>query len=301
MDLRYGREVTVGTLVLVAIVIFVLGTMWLSGRSISSDDLLKIRFKDVSGLKRASPVRVSGVTVGKVESIDFIEAGNVLVSVTLADGIIPKTDAQGSIVSVSLVGDYAIDVLPGDAPTPLPEGAVIIGTRPTGLSEQAAALSGRADTILAGLQRMVSPEMTERLEQTMEALQGTLAATQQTMQLYADPVRGPSAELTRTMAQFRELSAQLETTLANPGLQNALSRSDSLVTSLTEMSRALAATGNQVDTLLAGINAGQGTLGKFATDSAFYYGIVRVTNQLDSLMAEIKRNPGKIPVTVRIF
>src|SRR5687767_16040858 len=92
MDLRYGREVIVGTLVLVAIAVFVFGTMWLSGRSVSPGDLLQIRFADVSGLKRASPVRVSGLPVGKVEEIAFQRVGDVLVSVSLPDDIVPRTE-----------------------------------------------------------------------------------------------------------------------------------------------------------------------------------------------------------------
>jgi len=73
MDLRYSREVIVGTIVTVAILVFIFGTMWLSGRSVSSDNLAHIQFANVSGLKRASPVRVSGVNVGKVEKIEFVD------------------------------------------------------------------------------------------------------------------------------------------------------------------------------------------------------------------------------------
>ncbi|HEU4830452.1 MAG TPA: MlaD family protein [Gemmatimonadales bacterium] len=300
MDLRFGREVIVGTMVIVALVVFVFGTMWLSGRSFSDDDLLRIQFEDVSGLKRASPVRVSGVTVGKVEQIEFRGVGNVLVTVGVGDQITPTTEATATIVSVSLVGDYAVDIDPGTG-TPLADGAVIVGAREVGLSEKAAGMTGRIDTILSGVQAMVSPEMTRRLEQTMENLQGTLAAAQQTMAIYGNPNRGPTAELTRTMAQFRQLGATLDSTLANPALQNALGRSDSLVQNLNAMSQAFAATGSRLDSLLASISAGEGTLGKLATDSTFYWNMTRAMASFDSLLAEIKRNPGKIPIQVRIF
>jgi phospholipid/cholesterol/gamma-HCH transport system substrate-binding protein len=300
MELRFGREVIVGTMVIIALLVFVFGTMWLSGRSFSDDDLLRIQFADVSGLKRASPVRVSGVTVGKVEQIEFRDVGNILVSVSVGDQVTPRTDATATIVSVSLVGDYAVDVNPGTG-APLPRGTVIMGTREVGLTEQAAGMTGRIDTILTGFQAMVRPEMVERLERTMENLQGTLAAAQQTMALYGNPNRGPTAELTRTMAQFRELGLRLDSTLANPALQSALSRSDSLVQNLSTMSQAFAATGNRLDSLLASINAGEGTLGKLATDSTFYWNMTRAMASFDSLLAEIKRNPGKIPIQVRIF
>ena len=103
MDLRYAREATVGAIVLIAILVFVFGTMWLSGRSMGSDNVVRIHFANVSGLKRASPVRVSGVSVGKVERIEFLDVGRVLVVIGLPPKIRPKLDAGAKIVSVTLV------------------------------------------------------------------------------------------------------------------------------------------------------------------------------------------------------
>ncbi len=300
MDMRYGREVIVGTLVLFAIVAFIFGTMWLSGRSPSSADLLNIRFADASGLKRASPVRVSGVSVGKVELIEFRDVGDVIVSVSVGDKVVPKVDATAQIASVSLVGDYAVDIDPGTG-APLPRGTIIQGTRKLALTESAAGLTGRADTVLMGLQAMVSPEMVRQLQSTMAGLEATMQSAQRTMALYGNANTGPTAELTRTMVQFRQLGARLDSTLANPGLQRTLSGSDTLTANFSAMAKSFAGTGARLDTLLSRMNAGQGTLGKLASDSSLYYGMVKLTAQLDSLMAAIKKDPGKVPITVRIF
>ena len=94
MDFRYSREVIVGTIVTVAILVFIFGTMWLSGRSISADNLAHIQFANATGLKRASPVRVSGVNVGRVEKIDFRGVGNVLVTASLPSKFRPRVDAE---------------------------------------------------------------------------------------------------------------------------------------------------------------------------------------------------------------
>ena len=77
MDLAYKQEATVGTLVILAFVLFFVGTTWLSGRSIGtdSDDFYKIEFRDASNLKASSVVRISGVPVGKVEKISLAEVG----------------------------------------------------------------------------------------------------------------------------------------------------------------------------------------------------------------------------------
>jgi phospholipid/cholesterol/gamma-HCH transport system substrate-binding protein len=300
MEMRYGREVIVGTLVLLAIAGFIFGTMWLTGRSPSSSDLVNIRFANVTGLKRASQVHVSGVAVGRVELIEFRGVGDVIVSVSVGDRVSPRVDAKAQIVSVSLVGEYAVDLDPGTG-APLPRGAIIQGTRQVGFTETASGLSGRADTVLMGLQQMVSPEMVRQLQSTMAGLEATMQSAQRTMALYGNANSGPTAELTRTMVQFRQLGARLDSTLANPALQRTLSGSDTLTANFSAMAKAFAGTGARLDTLLARMNAGQGSLGKLATDSSLYYGMVKLTAQLDSLMATIKKDPGKVPITVRIF
>src|SRR5918999_5446962 len=148
MDLRYSREAVVGAIVTVAILVFIFGTMWLSGRSVSSDNLVRIQFANVSGLKRASPVRVSGVNVGKVEQIEFVDVGKVLVVASLPPKIRPKLDATAKIVSVTLVGDYVVDFDPGKSGQLLPEGRIILGSQDAGLTGMATGLAERADSIL---------------------------------------------------------------------------------------------------------------------------------------------------------
>src|SRR3954447_7893684 len=294
MDLRYSREVTVGVIVTLAIVVFILGTMWLSGRSVHSSNVVRIQFANVSGLKRASPVRVSGVNVGKVERIEFIDVGKVLVLASLPPKIRPRVDAEAKIVSVTLVGDYAVDFDPGRAAEYLPPGKVILGTQDLGLSGKALELSDRADSILIGAQAIVNKETAQQLRSTLTALEGTLKAAERTMRIYSDSTRGPTAELTRTMAAFRQVSMRLDSTLANPALGRTLSRTDTLTSNLAAMTA-------RFDSTLAAINRGQGTLGKFATDSGLYYDMRDVSKSLKELLDELKKHPGKVPVTIKMF
>src|SRR3954464_13627902 len=167
------REVTVGSLLLLAILVFVFGAMWLSGRRVTSGNTVRMQFANVSGLKRASPVRVSGVNVGKVESIEFIDVGRVLVVASLPPRILPKVDATATIVSVTLVGDYAVDFDPGQSPQQLPEGRVILGTQDLGLSGRALGLADRADSVLLGAQTIVNQRTADQLNATLDALQAT--------------------------------------------------------------------------------------------------------------------------------
>jgi phospholipid/cholesterol/gamma-HCH transport system substrate-binding protein len=294
MDLRYSREATVGLIVLVAIGVFVFGTMWLSGRSVGSDNVVRIQFDNVSGLKRASPVRVSGVNVGKVEQIEFIDVGKVQVTASLPPKIRPKVDASAKIVSVTLVGDYAVDFDPGRAAEPLPSGRVILGSQDLGLTGRATVLAERADSILLGAQSFVNEQTADQLRSTLTALEGTLKAAQRTMQIYSNPNEGPTAELTKTMATFRQLSTRLDSALI-------AFRTDTISANLQAMTAQLTSTSGRLDTLLAGMNRGQGTLGKFVTDSGLYYDIRELSQGMKKLLDELAKHPGKIPVTVKLF
>jgi phospholipid/cholesterol/gamma-HCH transport system substrate-binding protein len=301
MDLRYSREVTVGVIVTLAILVFIFGTMWLSGRSVHSSNVVRLQFANVSGLKRASPVRVSGVNIGKVERIEFLDVGKVLVVASLPPKIRPRVDAEAKIVSVTLVGDYAVDFDPGRAPEFLPPGKVILGTQDLGLSGRALELSDRADSILVGAQAIMNRKTADQLRSTLTALEGTLKASERTMRIYSDSTSGPTAELTKTMAAFRQLSIRLDSTLANPAVARTLSNTDTLTRNLAAMTAQMRSTGERLDTLLAAVNRGQGTLGKFATDSGLYYDMRDLSKSMKELLDELKKHPGKVPVTVKLF
>jgi phospholipid/cholesterol/gamma-HCH transport system substrate-binding protein len=223
-----------------------------------------------------------------------VDVGKVLVTASLPPKIRSRVDAEAKIVSVTLVGDYAVDFDPGRAGEFLPPGKVILGTQDLGLSGRAMELSDRADSILIGAQAIVNKETAEQLRSTLTALEGTLKAAQRTMQIYGDSTRGPTAELTRTMAAFRQVTNRLDSTLAHPALDRTLNRTDTLTANLAAMTARL-------DSTLAALNRGQGTLGKLATDSGLYYDMREVSQSMKALLDELTKHPGKVGVTVKLF
>ena len=303
MDVSYKREVTVGSLVILAIVLFIVGSSWLKGSSIGADEdeFWRIQFKTAGNLKASSVVKISGVPVGKVERIRLADVGKVIVSVTLPDKMVPKVDATAQIVAVGFVGDAAIEFNPGDAPQSLTRDRVIIGSQAEGLTDLAQTLGDRADSVLLGAQQIVNKRTADELYATLTALQGTLKAAERTMGVYGDANKGPTAQLTRTMASLERLTTRLDSTLANPALSRTLNRADTLTANLAGMTAQLTSTGARLDTLLLGMNQGRGTLGKFATDTGFYSDIRKLSQSMQQLLDELKKHPGKVPVTVKLF
>jgi phospholipid/cholesterol/gamma-HCH transport system substrate-binding protein len=267
----------------------------------NSDEWWKIQFRDAGNLKTSSPVKISGVPVGKVERIRLLDVGKVLVEVSLPERISPRVDAGAQVVAVGFVGDAAVQFNPGEAPEKLSHDRVIIGSQAAGLTDLATSLGDRADSVLVGAQAIVNQKTADQLYATMSTLQGTLKAAQRTMEIYGDASNGPTAQLTRTLATLERMTARLDSTLSNPGLVGALERSDSLIANLSTTTAQLATTGATLDTLLLRINQGQGTMGKFATDSGLYNDLRATTQSMKKLLDELQKHPGKVPVTVKIF
>ena len=221
MDLSYKREVSVGSLVILAVVLFIVGTSWLSGRSIAAneDEFWKIQFKTAGNLKASSVVRISGVTVGKVERIQLVDVGKVLVMVTLPDRIVPRVDATAQIVAVGFVGDAAIEFNPGTAGQRLTRDKVIVGSQAGGLTDLAETLGKRADSVLIGAQEIMSEQMADELQATLTALQSTLKAAERTMRVYGDADKGPTGQITKTLASLERLTNRFDSIVEFAGLE----------------------------------------------------------------------------------
>ncbi len=296
MDLHYQKEITVGTLVLVGIGLFVAGTMWLKGSSFRpAARSVQIQFSDIGTLKRDNEVTVSGVTVGKVVAVDFKEPGRVLVRVTVPPDLELKADAAAEIVAGFFSNDSRLILKPGTpGGPPFDESGVIRGVTGSGIFAKGAALADRADSVLVGVQAIANQKTADELTRTLQSLQRVLNTLER---------RLPSAtgEAEKTMIALRQLSERLDSTVATIPIGNAIERADTLARTLSTMSIQLSATGARMDTLLQKINAGEGTMGMFATDTGFYTDSRAALQALKTLLDELNKHPGKLSIQVKLF
>jgi phospholipid/cholesterol/gamma-HCH transport system substrate-binding protein len=295
MDLHYKQEVTVGALVLAAVAVFVLGTMWLGGKSLSTgDQLVRVQFGDVGNLKVGNPVKVSGVTLGSVEEIRFEDVGNVQVGIRLDPRIQPKTDAKARIVAIGLVGDLMIAFDPGTAAEPLPAGQVIPGEQDKGFTDMGLELGDQAKATLAGVQEVANQQLADDLHNTLSSIQ-RLADT------YSNTRTGPSAELTSALQSLEQLSTRLDSTLGDPAIGRTIAQTESLTVRFNQLADQLAGTGSRIDSLLSKVNSGQGTAGKVVNDSTLYVNLRDLSASLKAFVDDLRKNPGKISVQVKLF
>src|SRR5829696_8299212 len=92
---------------------------------------LKTSFDNVQGLKSGAIVRVAGVEVGKVTSVELKGNGvEVVLSLKKENQTRVTSESRASIGAMSLLGEPLIDVSPSAAGTPLKDGDSIQSVRP---------------------------------------------------------------------------------------------------------------------------------------------------------------------------
>jgi phospholipid/cholesterol/gamma-HCH transport system substrate-binding protein len=288
-------EVLVGVLLTVAIVVLVLGTLWLARGGLSSGYALHSRFTWGQNLKQGQPVLLAGVTVGYVDRVELRDLGYLDVMLRVEDGRnIPKS-AEATVVPVGIFGDVAVALTPKTTTPPFyqPGDTVPAGKASPGLTE----LLGKADTITTSVNRLVSALQAELvtnggLRDIRRTIANTQALTAQLSSIAAQQNRNISATLASLQRTTNAINpAVIDTTLRN--FQSASANIDSLT-------RGLGGTTRQLDALLAKLDRGEGTAGKLLTDSLLYADIRRLVTRMDSLATEFQRNPRKF-INLEIF
>ncbi len=122
------RVLKIGLTVMAAIVLLYLAMAWLSSIHLfaPAEYRYHIQFEDVNGLLTGDPVKLRGVTVGKVDHIQaFVDHVDVAVAI---DQQVQVSDQASAVIQIKeLLGGKQIALFPGTSPDILPPGSTIPG------------------------------------------------------------------------------------------------------------------------------------------------------------------------------
>ncbi len=161
-------EIKVGLTVLIGILIFLWIFGWAKNLSIrSSENFLKIKFKNVSGLEIGDPVTINGFRKGYVNDI-VIRNNDLIVEAAIDNDVKIKEDAKFSIVMLDLMGGKKIDIEPGFSENEIDFSKIQNGVFQSDIPSVMALLGSVQDdlvtvlkdvkTVLSSLNKMVSDE-----------------------------------------------------------------------------------------------------------------------------------------------
>lgn len=290
--MKYSRELKVGVLAIVCLVILYFGFNFLKGINIFSPTKVYVgTFDRINGLTAQAPVYIKGYQVGLVESIqyDFKQYPAFTVNVSIDKTIELPRGTQMALVADGLLGGGAIELqLPnmpnrampyqkGDTlPTQIVPG--LIDNLQTGILANLDSLLSEANTLLASLNDQMS--------------EGSLYATLQNIE-----------QITQNLA----ISSKDLRALTHNQLPTIMDKADATIQGLNDIVDDVKAANIQgtvgmvdstLNTLNAALQSQEGTVGMLLNDKTLYDNLNNALQDLDqallnvdSIMVSIKSRP----------
>ncbi len=170
---KMTREVSVGLLALLAFGLIVLFG-WLMGvwRPFASEVRYQLLYGFAGGVEVGSPVRVSGVKVGRVESIQFLAPGEVdgvslvmTIAVATRAAAIVREDSKFFINMAGIIGERYVEISPGTVQAaPLKVGGRVRGEDPPRIDQllsQGYGVFGKLQEFLESNEKLISEFLTQ--------------------------------------------------------------------------------------------------------------------------------------------
>ncbi len=288
MDLYYKQEIAVGVLIIVGVITFFLGLSWLTGQSFRGGNVeVPVEFSSVVGLTEGDPVQLSGVRVGRVAAVRLEDIERVIVLLEVEERVRPHIDATAQIQSLDFLGAKFVAYSPGTSPRFLEAGQVIRGVAGSDIAETAGKLTDQAVDIMIGVQRLISEQMAEDVRQTLRAAQRAMGVVER----LAD---GPTTTYAEGALRALERSAsRLDSTLANPAINESISQLDEIAENVTEMTDGLSNVTTTLSSLLAQMSDSVGTVGKLLAGPTIHDDMHEVLVSLKKLLDDIRERPGR--------
>lgn len=250
------------------------------------------RVADAGGLRRGDPVRMRGVTIGRIQRFAIRPEG-VDVRLEIEGEFRIPADSRVVLRSAGLLSGMVADVLPGHSPAVVSAGDAIPGTTGTDLSALGEDLGRRADSTLLRVQALLSDRTVAAVGQGAVELEALLA------QLSA-ATTSSRRDLQALAASLRRSAQELERATGDGRIERVVGRTDSAVAHVDDAARSLARASAALAEILARTERGEGSLGRFTRDDRLYEELTRAAQNVALLAEDVRRNPGRY-VRVKLF
>ncbi|HZJ01984.1 MAG TPA: MlaD family protein [Gemmatimonadaceae bacterium] len=295
-------DVLVGILMAVAIVVAIVGSLWLARGGLSKGYPLYAKFPWSSGLKQGQPVLLAGVNVGYVDEVDLRTDGTVLTTFRVGKQYKVPVGTIATVVANGIFGDMAIALTP-KAPNPnsIPAGDTVpVGPSAPGIAQ----ITGKADSIATSVNAMTTALNKQLIEAGGVAdLRKTLATSNQMMLnmnrlvlQFSAVAAEQNRQLTMTQASLRRATSGVDSAKIDSTLTNLRSTS----ANMAQLTSDFRVTSMKLDSILAKMNSGNGSVGLALNDPGAYNDLRSTIQHMDSIMVDLKKNPKKY-INLRIF
>lgn len=295
--MKISRELKTGVVAVLVIALFIWGYNYLKGLNLF-DGPIKTYFTEysnVQGLNTASVVTINGVDVGKVLDIKFHKSeekrGTLIVEFSVENDFEFSKNSVAKIYSASLMGGKSLAIVPSyEGETALPgdflKGEIesdlfsSVTEKLNPLQAKVESVIKSADSLMTGLTDVLDPKSRQSLKASILELNATITNFKSASANVNELIKKNDDKLSKTLDNAELMTA------------NLAKLSDTLVNANLGMTiKNLEETIGNVNSVLAGLENGEGTLGKLLKEDEIYTNLTDASKELEELLREMKLHP----------
>jgi phospholipid/cholesterol/gamma-HCH transport system substrate-binding protein len=306
---KLSKEFKIGVVVVCAIAAFIWGLNYLKGSNLfAKKHYLYAVYPKIEGLIPANPVLLKGYKIGQVSQISLIkirDTNQVLVKFQITENVEIPIKSKARAISADLLGQKAVDIIFSDNKELVKNGDTLIAESEEGFREsidrRIAPIQAKAedlirtmDSVIVVVSSILSTKNRENLDKSFEGIKRAILVIEQTAYKMDDLVGTEKVKISTILSHLNGITANLDhnNEKITKIIDNMASVSDSLAKSqlkeaIDDADKAM----KELNTLVAGINQGQGTLGKLAKNDSLYISLNKSSMDLDKLLKDLRINP----------
>jgi phospholipid/cholesterol/gamma-HCH transport system substrate-binding protein len=294
--MKRRNEVLVGVFVTVALIVGILGTLWLSRSGLLSDTYpLYTRFRWGANLKQGQEVWLAGFAVGTVDRVELRPDGWLDVWMAVEEQYPVPEGAIAQLKTASFFGDMAINLEPPlNFRSSVRPGDTIPAAPPPPTMD---ALLSRLDSVSRGVSDVAQAfEIQMVREGGIQDLKGTISSTNRLVRQISQIADEQSRELSRLTRNLNRTVTAIDSSVVDSTMRNIRTTT----ANLAQLSADFQDTRERMSTLLTKLESGDGSAAKLLNDPGLYNDVRALVQRVDSLTADFKKNPRKY-INLEIF
>lgn len=297
--MQITKEFKIGLFSVIAITLLYIGFNFLKGIDfLATTNKYYVVYENIGGLQVSNPVIVKGLSVGRVSNITYDQENGhrIVVELDIDGNILVDDSTVAILISEGFLGGKAIELrIPEVIANPVERGDTLKSEIALGIFESISEQTG---------------PVTEDIGALIRKLNSQLDSFQDTELLLRESITKINANLDQTYLLIKENRENLKVTLDNINgltknleeasveLKPLLTDANVFVDSLNNLQLAstlesMTNTLESLDALIAGLNEGEGSMGKLFKDDSLYYYLTNTAADLDSLFIDLRENPGR--------
>jgi phospholipid/cholesterol/gamma-HCH transport system substrate-binding protein len=295
-------DVLVGIVMALAIIVAILGSLWLARGGLSKGYALYAKFPWSSGLKQGQPVLLAGVNVGYVDEVQLRQDGTVLTTFRVGKDYKVPQGTVATVIPNGIFGDMAIALTP-KRPNPLsiPENDTIpVGPSSPGIAE----LTSKGDSIATSVnaittalnKELVASGGVADLRKTLASSNALMLNMNKLVTEFSSIAAEQNRQLSMTQASLRRATSGVDSAKIDSTLKNVRATSENFAILSADFQK----TSAKLDSVIAKANNGPGSVGLALNDPGAYNDVRALIQHMDSIMVDLKKNPKRY-INLKIF